>query len=90
MNEENNKYQRAKEKVGALKIFYLDLVVFVSVNLFLFLLNIIFTPDDLWFIWPLMGYGFGTIVHAILVFGFRRPYSLGWEEKKIKEIMEKE
>ena len=90
MNEENNKYQRAKEKVGALKIFYLDLVVFVSVNLFLFLLNIIFTPDNLWFIWPLMGYGFGIIVHAILVFGFRRPYGTGWEEKKIKEIMEKE
>jgi len=90
MNEENIKIQRAKEKVGALKHFYLNLVLFVVINLILFLLNITFTPDNLWFIWPLVGYGIGVIVHAILVFGFSRPYGLGWEEKKIKEIMEKE
>ena len=89
MNEENIKYQRAKEKVKALKAFYLDLVLFVLVNLFLFLLNITFTPDNLWFVWPLVGYGIGIIAHAIFVFGFSRPYGLGWEEKKIKEIMGK-
>jgi len=90
MNEENIKYQSAKEKIRAVKIFYIDLLVFVLVNLFLFLLNTTFTPEKLWFIWPLMGYGIGIIAHAILVFGFRRPYGLGWKEKKIKEIMEKE
>lgn len=90
MNEENIKYQRAKEKVRAVKLFYIDLLIFVLVNLFLFLLNTTFTSEKLWFIWPLMGYGVGIIAHAILVFGFSRPFKLSWKEKKIKEIMEKE
>ena len=91
MNKEEIKYQRAKERVEALRYFYVHLGVYVLINLFLFLLNIITTPADLWFYWPLLGWGIcGVVVHWFYVFGFGRLFGADWEEKKIREIMEKE
>jgi hypothetical protein len=41
MNEEEIKHQRAKKRVKALRGFYVHFGVYLLVNLFLFLLNII-------------------------------------------------
>ena len=90
MNEEETKYQRAKKRVEALRGFYVHLGVYVVVNLFLFLFNIVTTPDSLWFYWPLLGWGIAIVVHASSVFIFGRPLGADWEEKKIREIMAKE
>ena len=90
MNEEETKYQRAKKRVEALRGFYVHLGVYVVVNLFLFLLNIITSPDILWFYWPLLGWGIAIVVHALSVFVFGHPFGADWEEKKIREIMEKQ
>ena len=90
MNEEETRYQRAKKRVEALRWFYAHLGVYVLVNLFLFLLNIITSPADLWFYWPLLGWGIAVVGHAFSVFSFDRLFGADWEEKKIREIMEKE
>jgi Na+/melibiose symporter-like transporter len=90
MNEEETRYQRAKKRVEALRWFYAHLGVYVLVGLFLFLLNIIASPADLWFYWPLLGWGIGIVGHAFYVFSFDRLFGADWEEKKIREIMEKE
>jgi len=91
MNEEDAKYQKAKERVEQLKGFYIHIVAYVLVNLGLFLLNIITTPDDLWFYIPLLLWGvLGVVPHGIYVFGLSRQFGADWEEKKIREIMEKE
>jgi hypothetical protein len=91
MNEKEITLQRAKKRVAALRGFYIHLSVYVIVNLFLFLLNIITSPDVLWFYWPLLGWGIAIVVHGLSVFwGFDRPFGAAWEEKKIGEIMEKE
>jgi hypothetical protein len=90
MNEEEIKYQRAKKRVEALRGFYVHLGVYVLVNLFLFLLNIITSPDNLWFYWPLLGWGIAIVVQAFSVFGPGRLFGAEWEEKKIQEIIEKE
>ena len=90
MNEQRTKYQKAKEKVAALKDFYVHLSVYVIVNLGLFLINMIVSPDGLWFLWPLMGWGVGLAIHALSVLGFGRWFSADWEEKKIAELMKKE
>ena len=73
----------------ALKGFYVHLTVYVLVNLSLFLRNIISSPDNLWFYWPLMGWGIAIALHAFSVFG---PGRLGaeWEETKIQQIMEQD
>lgn len=88
MNEQEIKYQKAKERVTVLRGFYRHLSVYVIVNLGLFLINMITSPETLWFIWPLMGWGIAVALHALRVF-VGTPGS-SWEEKKIVELMEKE
>ena len=88
MNEQEIKYQRAKERVEAIKGFYIHLTVYVVVNLLLFFINMIVSPDRLWFIWPLMGWGIAIVLQALRVFG--GTLGSNWEEKKIAELMEKE
>ncbi len=90
MNEDEVKYQRAKKRVESLRGFYVHLGVYVLVNIFLFLINIITSPDSLWFYWPLLGWGIAIVAHAFAVFGFGGLFGADWEEKKIGEIMEKE
>ena len=90
MNTKETKYQKAKERVEALRGFYIHLIVYVIVNLILFSINMIVTPDSLWFFWPLLGWGVGLFFHALSVFGFGRWLSADWEERKIRELMEKE
>ena len=90
MNEQEIKYQKAKERVEAIKGFYIHLIVYVVVNLILFSINMIVSPDSLWFIWPLMGWGVGLVLHALSVFGFVPRFAADWEERKIREIMENE
>ena len=88
MNEQRTKYQKAKEKVAALKGFYVHISVYVIVNLGLFLINMMASPGRLWFFWPLMGWGIAIVLHALRVFG--GPLGSNWEEKKIAELMKKE
>lgn len=81
--DENQRYQKAKERVEELKGFYIHLIVYVLVNLFLFVLNMLTSPRYLWFYWPLIGWGIGVVGHAFSVIG------KGWEDRKIKELMQK-
>ena len=90
MNTEETKYQKAKDRVEAIKGLYIHLTVYVVVNLILFSINMIVSPDGLWFLWPLMGWGVGLFFHALSVFGFGRGFSADWEERRIRELMEKE
>ena len=90
MNQEELRYQRAQKRVEALRGFYIHLGVYLLVNACLFLLNMITSPDDLWFYWVLLGWGIGVVAHAFSVFGLDRLFGADWEEKKIREIMEQE
>jgi len=86
--KQDDKYQRAKKRVKEMRGFYTHLVVYVLVNLLLFLINITTSPGVLWFYWPLFGWGIGLAMHAVRVFGFGRWFGPDWEEKKIQEIMD--
>ena len=88
MNTKEIKYLKAKERVEALRGFYIHLTVYVIVNLGLFIINMMTSPETLWFIWPLMGWGIAIALHALRVF-VERPGS-SWEEKKISELMQEE
>lgn len=87
MNEQEIRYQKARERVTALRRFYRHLSVYVVVNLGLFLVNITTSPERLWFFWPLMGWGIAIILGALRVFG--RAIGSNWERKKIDEFMNK-
>jgi hypothetical protein len=58
--EETERYERARARVQALGGFYVHAAVFVLANLGLFAINLLTSREYLWFVWPLLGWGFGS------------------------------
>jgi predicted membrane channel-forming protein YqfA (hemolysin III family) len=48
--------------------FVIHLFVFVGVNALLVVVNLRYTPDFSWFLFPLPGWGVGLLAHGIAVF----------------------
>ena len=91
MDEEQKRYEQARKRVEALKGFYIHATAFVLVNIALFAINML-VGGTWWFYWPLIGWGIGLGAHALGVFGFggSGPWGQDWEERKTREMMEKE
>lgn len=87
---EQETYERAKKRVEELKSFYSHLFVYLAVNVGLFLLNILTHPRHLWFYWPLIVWGIALSIHGLSVFGTQKMLGKDWEERKIRDLMEKE
>jgi uncharacterized protein YhhL (DUF1145 family) len=89
MNDE--KYEKAKKRVEELKKFYGNLVTYGVINVILIIINLVTSPGSLWFYWVTIFWGIAILLHASKVFILKGKF-LGeeWEERKIKEIMEKE
>jgi hypothetical protein len=98
---EGLKYLRAKKRVEKIKGFYVHFAIYILVNLFLSSIIIYgLTSDDgdtfgeafsnfgvysTWVFW-----GIGVFFHWLGVFGFNSLFGRNWEEKKLKEIMDKD
>ena len=69
---------RARAGAGAKFAFYIHLSAYVLVNLLLIFINAMTTPLFWWVQWPLMGWGFALLIHALVsfllpdLFGIRR------------------
>ena len=61
-------YEKAKSRVEARIGFFIHLAVYIVVNGLLIIINITTSPQYLWFIWPLLGWGIGLVFHGIGVF----------------------
>ena len=92
-------YLRAKKKVETLKGFYSHLVVFILINTGIILVFAnVFSNKPLNFAdWgnyaTTFFWGIGLVSHAIYVFfvlNFKNNFLKTWEEKKIKEFLEKD
>ena len=82
---ENNAYFEAKKKVENLKKFYGSLISYCVVIPFLIFINLKYSSNYQWFWWPMFGWGFGLIMQAFRTFGVWG----NWEERKIRELMNK-
>ncbi|TPV96307.1 MAG: 2TM domain-containing protein [Myxococcales bacterium FL481] len=85
---EQSSYERAKVKVQARLGFYTHLAVYLAVNTLLIVINLSSDVQELWFKWPLLGWGIGVVFHALGVFYFvgRRPLA----EKMIEREMHRQ
>ena len=65
--EDQQVYQRAKEKAESKIQFYIHLAVFLGVNCILVVINLKNSPGSLWFIWPFFGWGIAVVLHGLKV-----------------------
>ena len=84
------RYLKAQKKVEDLKAFYGNLSSYIIVNTGLMILNLLTSPQHLWFFYPLLGWGLGVALHAMSVFNYMPFLNRDWEEQKIRDLMNKE
>ncbi|WP_274474337.1 2TM domain-containing protein [Mangrovimonas aestuarii] len=88
-------YLRAKKKVNKILGFYKHAAVYVVINLFLIALVAINTDSEASF-WSFgtfstaFFWGIGLAFHALGVFGSDLFFGKKWEERKIKEYMDRD
>ncbi len=87
---EQERYEAAKKRVDDIKGFYVHILIYLVVNFMLFVINIVTSPGTYWFYWPLIGWGIGIVIHGLSVFVFEGIFGREWEERKIRDFMEKE
>ena len=88
--QKDDRYERAMKRVEDIKGFYGNLGSYIVVNLGLMILNLVTTPEHLWFYWPMIGWGIGVIFHGMKVFNYVPFFGKEWEEKKLKQFLEEE
>jgi hypothetical protein len=81
-------YERAKKRVEAKVGFYRHLTIYIAVCALLIIINFSTSTEYIWFIWPLMGWGFAVLLHALKVFAF--PGESDVTERMIEKEMERE
>jgi uncharacterized integral membrane protein len=88
-------YQQALKQVKKIKGFYTHLFVFLIINLIFLIINFQdLEPGESFFKWKnfslALSWGIGLFAHAASTFLPIWIFGSNWEERKIKEFMEKE
>ncbi len=92
---EEEKYIRAKKKVKEIKGFYIHFLIYLGVNIFIFISKFV-SDGGFSFLWELGSYGtwffwgIGVFFHGFGVFGMDVILGKQWEDHKIKEIMNRD
>ncbi len=87
---QQQRYKRAKRQVKAQRGFYVHLTVYVLVNAFLIATNAFHSREVWWSYAPVIGWGIGLAAHGASVFVFPHFFGKDWEERKIRELMQKD
>lgn len=83
-----NSYEKAQKRVQLIKGFYDGLVSYILINAGLAILNLLTYPKYLWFLYPLVFWGIGVVIHGLSVFNAIPFLGRDWEERKIKQLIE--
>lgn len=87
---EYERYEEAKKQVKEIKSFYVHLFIYLVVNIFLIFINLKYSPEHLWFIWTIGGWGIGLLFHGLGAFKIAPFFGKDWEQNKINELMNKD
>ena len=83
-------YERARRKLGQIKGLHIHLTIYCIVIGGLFLINFLTRSYTWWFLWPAIGWGIGLAFHAFGVYGIDAWFGREWEERKMRELLERE
>jgi hypothetical protein len=91
--EEERLYKEARKRVRRKKSYYSAIISYFAVGTFLTFLNWYTQRDEetihWWVIWVWFGWGIGMFFYTISFFKTGVLFGQDWEERKIKEEMEK-
>ncbi len=84
------KYKLAKKRLEKLKVFYIHFGIYViCVPVFIYL-NFLSNAGFPWAVFPIVGWGIGVTSHASETFNYNPFFGKNWEERKIRELMDKD
>lgn len=69
ISTEDELRRRAEQRVGAKLSFRIHLFTYLMVNAGLAVLNVVTSPEYLWCLWVVFGWGVGLIAHGFAVYG---------------------
>lgn len=90
MKADDERYARALKRVKDVKDFYIHLGVYLIVNAGIFAINMLTSPDTLWFYWPMLGWGIGLAIHGFSLVTEGRFLGEEWEERKARELLSRD
>lgn len=84
-----NDYERAAERVDKKLKFYNNLKAYIIVNIFLVIINYLFSPHFWWVMFPVFFWGIGVFVDFLKAFVLVEQFGEEYLERKIAEELEK-
>lgn len=92
MNSQLNSNQEVLErmafnKVRRLKGYYTHLFVYVTMNVCCISLNLLTTPDYLWFFGVVVFWGFSLLIHTLRIFVVDKYIGADWERAEVEKIL---
>lgn len=78
----------AREQAKKEAEFYTHLATFLVVMTGMAVVNLVFAPGHLWFLYALFGWGIGIANHAAETFGLGRGSS--WQQRRVQELVDRE
>jgi len=65
---QTEEYAKARERATAKYGFFVHAGVYAAVMILLVFINLVTSPRAIWFVWPLIGWGFAVVLHGVRVF----------------------
>ena len=76
--------------VRKIKAFYFHLAQYAVVIGLLAVVNVVTSPDYLWFLWPALGWGVGIVAHGLQVFNKVPFLDAQWERRQVEKYLGRE
>ncbi len=90
VNPNNELFRKARRKARDIRGFYIHCLCYATIIPLLIVVNLVFVPDFYWFPFSMLGWGTGLLFHALSVYDIAPFFGKRWEEKKIKEFMDRD
>lgn len=89
----NDALKQARKHVKEIRGFYIHAMVYAIVIPLLWLINLLtggLFKNEVWAVFPTVGWGIGLTGHGFSVFAERSFFGAAWQEKKVEELMARE
>lgn len=88
--DEDAAYRRATERVRARIGFVAHVGVYIAIGLLLLVLNLVTTPESLWFYWPMLFWLIALGAHVVVLFGPGMRAVERWRDREFEREIVRE